>query len=534
MNVQPSSPPRLAWQRVFLLAASCGAYIVLFYVRTLQARVWFGDVIDMDPVAAFMRPIGIFASASPDALRWLSYGLFGLIAGLYLLALWAVAQQKLDNKERLRRQYLRWVIVPYVLFGLLSLLLYPHYSRPVDTVDYTMQARILVVHNENPYLVPGDVFIERDGLAQNMEAKHHTSIYGPAWLIVSILPSIIANGQLLTSIIAMKAWSFFAGLLCLCLILLYYKQTTLRLTLTHSSLALRGAVLLAWNPTLHLISHGEGHNDIWMAVFLAAALALFAYQRWLLAFLAWALSVLVKFISAPFGIALVVATYAAQASVQRTARMRLIIAGLVLSALLAAALIVPFGPAAVFASVSGRYGGLLASGGDSKISLAAGLLARVLGRVGIESSAAAIAPIVGLLLPLGWLLYGLLRSLWARDAERLAKVGVESFLIYLTFVAIPVYAQYTLPAVVLAAFLATGKWHRLAALLVSLALTWDSLFLVYLPPAYPAWEGYVHQLSHVILVFVVLLWLVAWLRARWISRARAALVTQSNASQEGL
>ena len=533
MNVQPSPSPSLAWQRVLIFVASCGAYIAFFYIRTLQARAWFGDIVDIYPVAASMRPIGGLAGASQQSLRWLSYGLFGLIAGLYLLALWAVAKQKPGSRQELRRQYLGWVLVPYVLFGLLSLLLYPHYSRPVDTVDYTMQARVQYVYGENPYIVPGGAFADRDALAQHMEAKQRASVYGPAWQLMSLLPGMVGSGRLILSIVAMKVWVFAAGLLCLWLLWLYFDRAVPFLP-QRPAPALLGGMLLAWNPALHLISHGEGHNDIWMAVFLAAALALFACQRRLWAFVAWAASVLVKFISAPFGLALVVATFAAQASMQRAARARVIAAGLALSALLAAAVIAPFGPAAVLASVSGRYGDLIASGGDSKISLAAGLLARMLGKAGIQSSAAAIAPIVGLLLPLSWLLYGLLRSLWARDAERLAKVGVESFLIYLTFVAIPVYAQYTLPAVVLAAFLATGRWHRLAALLVSLALTWDSLFLVYLPPAYPAWEGYVHQLSHVVLVFVALLWLGASLRARWVSRARGPLMNQSNVSQEGL
>lgn len=492
------------WFPVLLLGMSAALYICLFYVRTLQAWKWFGATVDMDPLAASVRSINLLAPASLDQLRWISYLIFGGIVVAYCMAIRLSARDEADRPHDPRNRYIVWAIMPYIVLGIVSLVLYPHLSRPVDTVDYAMQARVQIAHGGNPYVVPGGAYAAQDPLAQYMEARQRPSVYGPVWQYISLIPSAFGAGQVIPSIVALKLLFFLGGLICLWLIWVF--QT--RPGLADRRRLLVSGVLVSWSPVLHLISHGEGHNDIWMAIFLAGAIVCLVLDRPLLAFAGWCLSVLVKFVSAPLLIALVVCVYVAQTSARTADKLKLVLAGLTISGVLAMLTTAPFGFSALLKSVSGRYGGLLEAGGDSKISLAAGLLSRALGTIGMHTATAALASIVGLALPLLWVGYVMIRGFSARDTNMFVKIAVEAFLIYLTFVAIPVYAQYAITPVILMAFLCAGNWHRAAVVVTSIALVWDSLFLVYLPPAYPAWESYLHQLSHIVVIGVVLIYLV--------------------------
>ncbi len=473
------------------LALGCLLYLGLFALRTAQARAVFGDRVDLYPLAAW-RTLPL--DATPDQLRLASYLLLGLVALAYLFAIRAAP--RLASRDG----FLKWVIAPYIVLGLSSLVFYPAVSAPLDTVDYTMHARIQLVHGNNPYLARGADYEGTEPLLRFAEAKQRPAVYGPVALYAGLIPALVGGGSLVASILAFKALFFSAGLLVLWLIWVYGAH----MPDGHGGRAILSGVIVGWNPVLHLVSHGAGHNDILMALFLAGSVVAIGLHKPLWGFVGWTMSVLVKFISAPLVIPLVAWSARRAKTGDGLSGSRLALVGLALSGLIAAAAFAPYGPAGVLQTVTTRYAGLVDAAGTSKIGILANLASRLLSRIGIDWTSASLASVIGLALPLAWLLFTALRGWNVSDAAGFVRVAVESFLFYITFVSLPVYAQYVVTPLVLAGFLsARDKWHLAAVIVASLALVWDSLYLVYPARSYALWENILHQVSHASVLVVL-------------------------------
>lgn len=495
--------------RLLLLACSVLLYVLLLYIRSLQANLEFGDIVFLDPITSVF--ISHSVSLNADQLRWLSYVVFLGISALYGLMLYYLSKQRL----LLPHSFFGWVILPYLVLGAVILLLYPHISRPTDTADYAVHARVQWQFHQNPYVVAGGEYADQSPLPRFMEAKTRPSVYGPAWQIMT-LPSLIAQDNILSSILIFKAMFFLMGLGCLVLAFFYSPSQN---SAIHAE-RIFAAAAVAWNPLLLLIAIGQGHNDIAMALFIALALAALSFRRPLMGYASLILSALVKFISLPLLLPVTVLVYRDAAFGTVSQRRKLIILGLLVSVVFGSLLVLPYGPLAISATISSRYAGLVGTDGVSKIALLASLLNRLLLALGLSLAPDLIARSAALLLPSLWLGVVLVRSNSVRSLNHLVKVLIESFLVYLTMVALPVHAQYAITPVVLLGFLYAGRWHFFATICVSLALVWDALFLVYIPDTYPLWEAILHQLSHSIALFIFVLFvclLVFQSARRWIT-----------------
>ena len=498
------------------------AYLGLFYVRTQQAWNRFGELVNLYSISRQVRLLFPSLNLTMEQLRWTSYLFLFAIAGCYLWVLWQLKNRAdLLNDIEKGKHYFHLVVLPYCLLGLASLFVYPHLSRPIDTVDYAVHARIWT-HGDNPYMVAGIEYIENDPLVRYMEVKRRPTVYGPLWQYVSLLPALLGRGQVLASILAYKALFYLLGGICLWLIWIFYRHAGE----ADFSDVLVGGAIVAWNPLLHLVSHGEGHNDIVMAVFTAGIVVVLALGRTTLSFVVWTLASMVKFITAPLLVPLLALLLRRNGKEEKSSsRFKPVLYGLIVSALITILATVPFGFWNVLGSVSGRYGGLVGSEGTSKIAILVTLLSRLTQMVGLTMESSRLASLIGLALPASWLLYTLLRGVGVCDVQPFVKIAIESLLFYITFVSLPVYAQYMVTPVILAGFVYSGLWHRLVVMIASLALTWDSLFLAYPPPEYPRWEILGHQLSHltVVAVFVAYIAMRAFhffVRPRWIEKIR--------------
>ncbi len=187
---------------VLVLVLTLCVYVALLVVRTLQALPQFGKFAQFDPVTAALMQLPV--RRTPDGLRWASYALFVLLVLGYFAVLRLLRTLPPRAGSPLRRAYLAWVVVPYCVLGLTVLFLYPHVSRPMDTVDYTVHARLFFAHQANPYAVPGSSYTDREPLVSFMEASQRPSVYGPVWEYLSVVPGLVGAGQLLTSIVAFK------------------------------------------------------------------------------------------------------------------------------------------------------------------------------------------------------------------------------------------------------------------------------------------------------------------------------------------
>ena len=158
-----------------------------------------------------------------------------------------------------------------------------------DAWTYWDYGRIAAVHEGNPYRdTPADFPDDPAFPSIGEDWRDTTSVYGPAFTLASE-PLALAAG---TSSDA-AAW--------------IYKTLGAIAVLVATALAAwlspRRAFACAfagWNPLLAIHFAGGGHNDVWTAALVLAALALAAADRWTWAGVAWAGAVFVKWVPLVF------------------------------------------------------------------------------------------------------------------------------------------------------------------------------------------------------------------------------------------
>lgn len=154
-----------------------------------------------------------------------------------------------------------------------------------DAWSYWDYARTAAVHGSNPYRRPPTAF-PADAAYPHMGSVWHgtVSVYGPAFTLASEPIALVAGSSARTAAWAFKAAGALAVLVA---------------TGLAGFLARRKAYAIAfvgWNPLLAIDFAGGGHNDVWMAALVLAALVLAATGRRRLSAVTWATAIFVKWI----------------------------------------------------------------------------------------------------------------------------------------------------------------------------------------------------------------------------------------------
>ena len=155
-----------------------------------------------------------------------------------------------------------------------------------DVWAYWDYGRIATVHDGNPYRsVPADFPGDPAFPYVGAEWRDDTTVYGPAFTLASE-PLAAAAG---TSADA-AAW-IYKSLAAVAILV----ATACAGLLARQKVA--AVAFAGWNPLLAIHLAGGGHNDAWVAALVLGAMAFAATGRARLAGVAWALSLLVKWIS---------------------------------------------------------------------------------------------------------------------------------------------------------------------------------------------------------------------------------------------
>jgi hypothetical protein len=201
----------------------------------------------------------------------------GLLAAAfagYLGALWLV---------RRRPPALRAVLVAAIVIQLVPL------AGPLllstDAWSYWAYGRIATVHDGNPYIdVPRDFPDDPSYPYAGAFWRDSTSVYGPAFTLVSELVALVAGSSAAAAAWIFKTVAAFAVLACVLLAARLARDRPY------------AAALVGWNPLFAIHFAGGGHNDALMAAFVLGALALAGGGRRGLAGAAWVGTVLIKWI----------------------------------------------------------------------------------------------------------------------------------------------------------------------------------------------------------------------------------------------
>lgn len=200
---------------------------------------------------------------------------------LYLGALAAVWRSHTDIP--------RWLLfgMPAV-FALILLSMYP--PTAVDMFHYQASSRVLWVHGENPLTVAPGNFPYPIGYSW----AGQPAPYGPLWPILAAPAVLFTGDHYLLGLYGFKLIAAASYLGCAVMIWRIIAHTRPG----EETLAV---VLFAWNPFVVLRVVGNGHNDLVMMLFLLLALDLALRRRWNYAFVAFACSALVKYVSLLLG-----------------------------------------------------------------------------------------------------------------------------------------------------------------------------------------------------------------------------------------
>lgn len=205
----------------------------------------------------------------------------GLLSCLYLVAY--VAAIPLRSR--------RSAVGVLALGALLCLSLLPMYpSGAGDLFHYVAQADVLLRYGANPYHSPIQAFPDHP-LMPYIDYPRETMYYGPVWLGVAVLLRCLSGENLLVTLLLFKAATAASLLATAWLVYIYLDGV-------RPQMAVRGALLVAWNPLLLFELAGNGHNGIVMTMLVVVAFCLHQRGFRRLAITALLLATLVKYIAA--------------------------------------------------------------------------------------------------------------------------------------------------------------------------------------------------------------------------------------------
>ncbi|KKS23054.1 hypothetical protein A3A55_03170 [Candidatus Roizmanbacteria bacterium RIFCSPLOWO2_01_FULL_40_14] len=172
--------------------------------------------------------------------------------------------------------------VKNILFITTALLLlsYPAFSN--DIFNYIATAKVTYLYRENPYIVMPIEFSHEPMLAY-LHAANKTALYGPMWILLTIIPHIAGMGSLIQTLVMFKLF-----------ITLFYLLTAY-LIWSLSNKNILSLIIFALNPLVLIESLVSSHNDMVMMFFALLSFHLLKKRIAIVAFVSLLISIGIKF-----------------------------------------------------------------------------------------------------------------------------------------------------------------------------------------------------------------------------------------------
>ena len=242
----------------------------------LQPPLPAGDA-GAGPLAALMRAAfgGRIASDDPAAV----------VASVLAIALVVVGFGLVARVAWRGELSLRATLVLAVIGCVVVLAMPLLYSR--DVYSYALYGRIAAFHHANPYVVtPAEVSTDPFFPLVGSQWRSTTSVYGPVFTMLSVVLTRVFEGPAAV-VAAFRALAVLSVLGAAALI----ARTCLRV---RPGVAAFAVAAFALNPAVLFQTAGSGHNDAFVALSIAAAMAFVVSRRELAATVALVLGTLIK------------------------------------------------------------------------------------------------------------------------------------------------------------------------------------------------------------------------------------------------
>lgn len=197
----------------------------------------------------------------------------------FILNLWLFAKAKVGIK---------YLLVSIVSNTVILIFAYPFLSS--DLFNYLFDAKIITRYHLNPYTHRPLDFPE-DQWLRFMRWIHRYSPYGPLWLGLSVIPSIMGFGKFILTLFAFKV--FIAAFHLVNSLIIYRTLKKINPRMVNI-----GTAFYALNPLFLIEGVANGHNDLVFATFLLLPVYFSLKKRKeILSYLSVAAGALIKYIS---------------------------------------------------------------------------------------------------------------------------------------------------------------------------------------------------------------------------------------------
>jgi alpha-1,6-mannosyltransferase len=254
----------------------------------------------MEIVLAFgwLRPLSLrsFQVNPPDGAPMVTFlgrtregALEFAVPAVLLVVLYGIAV-RVSGRARGRAAILVTLSAP-ALFAVTLIPMFPGGTQ--DIFHNVADGRLFWRYGENPTLIPPSSHPEDAFYPHLFGYADLSSAYGPVWYLLDGIPTGIAGDGLVANLVAQKAMMS-AFLMATVVLVAWAAAGSTRALLAGERGSVQAAVLAGWCPLLLWEFPGNGHNDIIMVFFAAAAVvaAIRGWWVWVLPLLA--LSALVK------------------------------------------------------------------------------------------------------------------------------------------------------------------------------------------------------------------------------------------------
>lgn len=198
------------------------------------------------------------------------------IVVIFLFSIFYFLSIRLAVKKKLNLGQLKRLLG--ITVGIL-ILSYPAFSY--DIFNYIFTAKVSYYYHENPYLVMPIEFIGDPNIAFT-RAANKLALYGPSWIIISLIPFLAGLNNLILTIFSFKA-----------LVAVFYLATTWMIWKLSKNML--SVVIFALNPLIVIETLVSGHNDIVMMFFALLSYLLLKERKIGFAVISLGISILVKY-----------------------------------------------------------------------------------------------------------------------------------------------------------------------------------------------------------------------------------------------
>lgn len=150
-----------------------------------------------------------------------------------------------------------------------------------DIFNYFATAKVAFLYGENPYIIM-PIELSGDPLLAFMHAPNKVALYGPGWIIFTLLPFLTGGGNFILTLFSFKV----------VVVLFYFLILYLIYKLSKNFFAV---LFFGLNPLVVIETIWSGHNDIVMMALLITGFYLYLNRRRKLGFIFYILSIVIKY-----------------------------------------------------------------------------------------------------------------------------------------------------------------------------------------------------------------------------------------------